>query len=65
MLTLKSSGKSTCLWCAEEKEGVEMEMHDGSFKGFLCWTDFRQIVKARSQNGKPKQSRPQNSPAEK
>jgi len=43
----------TCLWCGQEKECIEVEFDDGSFKGLLCKTDFWRLAKTRS-NGRAK-----------
>lgn len=52
MMTVVRSGTGTCLWCAGQKEGVEVEFTDGSLKGFLCKADFWKLVKTRSIRGK-------------
>lgn len=36
MLIVKKFTKGVCLWCASEKDGVEVEMQNGSLRGFLC-----------------------------
>ena len=53
MLIIKKHGRDHCLWCASDKEGVHVEMQDGSLKGFLCKNDFWTLIKKRSDNGKP------------
>lgn len=53
MLSVKRVGNGICLWCATQKEGVEVEFADGSMKGFLCKADFWRLMKTRS-NGKGK-----------
>jgi hypothetical protein len=52
MITVKSLGKNRCIWCAQEKDGVDVEMQDGSLKGFLCRGDFWKLLKSRDGNGK-------------
>ena len=42
--------EAQCVWCRETKAGLTADFPDG-LKGFLCWKDFRNAVKVRS-NGK-------------
>ncbi len=39
--------EARCVWCRETKAGLTVAFQDG-LKGFLCWKDFRNAVKARS-----------------
>ena len=53
----------TCIWCCEIKRGLPVEFTDG-LKGFLCWKDFRNAVKTRSNRDSNKTSKSdQNQPA--
>lgn len=55
MVTIKQFGKGNCLWCAKEKEGVEVTSDDRSFNGFLCLPDLKRLLrlKCAAGNGKP------------
>ena len=54
MVTIKSYGTGTCLWCQrEDMEGVEIVSDDRSFTGFLCIQDLKRMLRLKSQtNGK-------------
>ena len=48
MVTVESLKRDKCVWCAKEQEGVVVTFDDGSISGFVCWSDFRKLLKARS-----------------
>jgi hypothetical protein len=54
MVTIRSYGEGTCIWCSKEKEGVEVTTDDRSFVGFLCIPDLKRMLrlKAAAGNGK-------------
>ena len=46
MVTIKSYGEGTCLWCHREgKEGVDVVSEDRSFTGFLCFPDLKRLLR--------------------
>lgn len=50
MVTIKSYGQGTCLWCQREgKEGVELVSDDKSFVGFLCFPDLKRMLRLKTQ----------------
>jgi hypothetical protein len=51
MVNVQSVKCDKCVWCAREQEGVEVVFDDGSISGFVCWSDFRKLLKARSKAG--------------
>lgn len=51
MVTIKSYGESTCIWCSKEKEGVEVTTDDRSFVGFLCFPDLKRMLRLKSAAG--------------
>jgi len=51
MVTVKESKSAKCVWCAKTRDGVQVSFSDGSLNAFVCWADFRKLVKARSENG--------------
>lgn len=50
MVTVTGSRLHQCIWCCQRREGVDAEFRDG-LRGFLCWSDFRRAVKARTNSG--------------
>ena len=50
MVTVKESKTGKCVWCAQTREGVQFSFTDGSLSAFVCWPDFRRLVKARNTN---------------
>lgn len=48
MVTIKSYGEGTCIWCSRDKEGVEVETDDRSFLGFLCFSDLKRMLKLKA-----------------
>ena len=50
MVTVKEAITGKCVWCAKTREGVQISFADGSLNAFVCWADFRKLVKARSEN---------------
>jgi hypothetical protein len=56
MVTIKSYGQGTCIWCSKEKEGVEVASDDKSFIGFLCIPDLRRMLRLKSSAGSGKAS---------
>jgi hypothetical protein len=49
MVTIKTYGEGTCLWCRREgKEGVEVTSDDRSFVGFLCFPDLKRMLRLKS-----------------
>jgi hypothetical protein len=48
MVTVHSLKHDKCVWCAKEQDGVMVTFDDGSISGFVCWSDFRKLLKARS-----------------
>jgi hypothetical protein len=52
MVTIKSYGQGTCLWCQREgKEGVELVSDDRSFTGFLCFPDLKRLLRLKTASG--------------
>lgn len=51
MVTVKEAKNAKCVWCAKTREGVQVTFADGSLNAFVCWADFRKLVKARSEIG--------------
>lgn len=50
LVTISRHASGTCVWCCKQtNDGVEAQFQDG-LSGFLCWTDFKKAVKARSGN---------------
>ena len=49
MVTIHSLNRDKCVWCAKVREGVQVSFSDGSLSGFVCWSDFRKLLKSRSQ----------------
>ena len=47
MVTVKEANTGKCVWCAKTREGVQISFADGSLNAFVCWADFRRLVKAR------------------
>jgi DNA-binding helix-hairpin-helix protein with protein kinase domain len=45
MVTITNYGHSTCIWCAKQKEGVELSTKAGTFAGFLCFTDLKRMLR--------------------
>ena len=61
MVTIRSYGQSTCIWCTKEKEGVDVTTEDSSFVGFLCFPDLKRMLRLKSTgsakaNGEAKQN---------
>ena len=54
MVTIKSYGEGTCLWCQKTKEGVEVVSEDRSFTGFLCLPDMKRLLRLKSAAGNGK-----------
>ena len=52
MVTVKEAKNAKCVWCAKTREGVQVTFTDGSLSAFVCWADFRKLVKARSEIGR-------------
>ena len=50
MVTVKEAKTGRCVLCAKSREGVQISFSDGSLNAFVCWADFRKLVKARSEN---------------
>ena len=50
MVTVKEVKTAKCVWCAKTRDGVQVSFTDGSLNAFVCWADFRKLVKARSEN---------------
>lgn len=48
MLTIKSYGEGTCVWCLSKNEGVQADFKDG-LTGFLCRKHFWEALKSRSE----------------
>ena len=48
MLTIKSYGEGTCVWCLTKGEGVQAAFEDG-LTGFLCRKHLWEALKARSE----------------
>lgn len=48
MVTIKSYGEGTCIWCSRDKEGVDVETEDRSFLGFLCFNDLKRMLKLKA-----------------
>lgn len=48
MVTIKSYGENTCIWCSRDKEGVEIATEDRSFLGFLCFADLKRVLKLKT-----------------
>lgn len=61
MVTIKSYGEGTCLWCQREgKEGVDLVSEDRSFTGFLCFTDLKRLLRLKSTAANGVKSEPDN-----
>ena len=58
MVTVKEAKTAKCVWCAKTREGVQVTFTDGSLNAFVCWADFRKLVKARSENGESSEKKP-------
>lgn len=52
MVTVKEAKSAKCVWCAKTRDGVQVSFADGSLNAFVCWADFRRLVKSRSENGR-------------
>jgi hypothetical protein len=52
MVSVKEAKNARCVWCAKNREGVQVSFSDGSLNAFVCWADFRKLVKARSEDGR-------------
>ena len=52
MATVKEAKSAKCVWCAKTRDGVQVSFSDGSLNAFVCWADFRKLVKARYENGR-------------
>ncbi len=54
MVTITNYGESTCIWCAKQKEGVEITTKDRTFAGFLCMADLQRMLRLTlaSNNGR-------------
>lgn len=64
LVTINKHSAGTCVWCRKQTDdGVETKFQDG-LSGFLCWTDFKKAVKARSEE-EPKKATPKGIPAPK
>jgi hypothetical protein len=49
MITIKSYGEGTCLWCRKEnREGVDLTSDDRTFTGFLCFPDLKRLLRLKS-----------------
>ncbi len=51
MVTIHSLKQDKCVWCAKLREGVQVSFSDGSLSGFICWSDFRKLLKSRAREG--------------
>ena len=64
LVTIDKHSAGTCVWCRKRTDdGVEAKFQDG-LSGFLCWTDFKKAVKARSEV-EPKKTTPKETRAAK
>ena len=54
MVTIKSYGEGTCIWCMKQREGVDLVSDDRSFTGFVCFADLKRLLRLKSAaaNGK-------------
>lgn len=48
MVTIKSYGEGTCVWCGRDKEGVDIATDDQSFAGFFCFNDVKRVLKLKT-----------------
>lgn len=48
MVTVHALKRDKCVWCAKEQDGVVVSFEDGSISGFVCWSDFKKLLKARA-----------------
>jgi hypothetical protein len=48
MVTIKSYGEGTCIWCAKQREGVDLVSDDRSFTGFLCFADLKRLLRLKT-----------------
>ena len=56
MVTIKSYGEGTCIWCDRGKEGVEVATDDRSFVGFLCFADLKRMLRLKTGGAKGRES---------